>query len=577
MAFNKKATSSSFLQDYEILEENRFFDTFVQYIVLDKRKLDTRAILTRETVEKSPENMTRMDALIKAKDNNLVLADEIYINQVNSLALVYTVMPFLTDSQSSLRSLLNADVLTSSQKARIFQNLSSLIASLHELGVPHLELSPDSVYVENESTVYLKPYRIVPDIYIEESYYCSPEVLSGIPYYLQQFTSDCWSLGCIYAELFISLAPLFQAPSAQEKILKMFEVLGTPNFQEVEEYLTWENYLELKTLAKQSKEPIKHMIFSSVSGKEKDLVLGMLSFALSFAIDKRPEIKNVADFLYDEDEISQIKDFEEIPLQFEILEKKTTSAHSSFRITKEKEQSLLLESEPKKVIFKMPDAITDNVLYINLISAINMELFRYCTDEYFLIFSFDLDISNKAQKFTTGLIKAGLSAQINFNKEIPINTVDFKNKYRTNPLILQINLCLVNGNRRREDPLGVCEAYLGLLFSSQVLGNSESVVHGWYHMTSGQGVIGQLQLEIRSKLPFRQVENYKKSSLSSENLHGPDTQKSDISLIKGISQDLCNLTAQLREKTEFKQKQEEEDMNFNETLKQLKKLLLDKP
>ncbi|OMJ69650.1 hypothetical protein SteCoe_32565 [Stentor coeruleus] len=554
MAFRKNATSSSFLQDYEILEENRLLDTFVQYIVLDKRKHDTRAILTRETVDKSPENMARMDVLIKAKDNNLILASDICINQVNSLALVYTVTPFLTESQSSLRALLNSDALTLSQKTRIFQTLSSLVSSLHELGVPHLELSPDSVYVENESTIYLKPYRIVPDIYVEESYYCSPEVLSGIPYYLQQFTSDCWSLGCIYAELFISLTPLFQAPSAQEKILKMFEVLGTPNFQEVEEYLTWENYLELKTLAKQSKEPIKHVIFSSITGKEKDLVLGMLSFA----IDKRPEIKSIAGFLWDEDDVSQIKGFEEMPLQIEVPEKKTTSAHSSFRGIKEKEQSLVIGIDTKKVQLRMPDAIADNVLYVNVISAINMELFRYCTDEYFLTFSFDLDVLNKVQKFTTGLIKAGPSVQINFTKEIPINTLDFKSKYRTNPLILQINLCLVNGNRRREDPLGVCEAYLGLLFSSQALGNSESVVHGWYHMTSGQGVIGQLQLEVRSKLPFRQVENHQKFTLSSTNLNNPDTQESDISLIKGISQDLCNLTAQLKEKTEFKQKREEE-------------------
>ena len=41
--------------------------------------------------------------------------------------------------------------------------------------------------------------------------------------------SDMWSLGCVFAEMFISLTPLFQSVDNYERVLKYFEVIYTHN------------------------------------------------------------------------------------------------------------------------------------------------------------------------------------------------------------------------------------------------------------------------------------------------------------------------------------------------------------
>ena len=216
-------------------------------------------------------------------------------------------------------------------------------------------------------------------------------------------------------------------------------------------------------------------------------------------------------------------------------------------------------------------------MYISIQSAINLNLFKYCSEEYFLSFSFDLDISNVIQSSSVGPFKAGSSLQINYKKEFLINSEDFKKKYRTNPLIIKVTQSLINGEKKREDLLGVCEAYLGLLFSSAYSQNAlDSSVNGWYHITSGKGIIGQLQIEIKTKTPICQIETMTKSSCLDESFNN------ERSLIKGIVQDLGNLTAQLRERDDCKVKREQEyelfrENDFAETLKQLRKLLLDKP
>ncbi len=44
------------------------------------------------------------------------------------------------------------------------------------------------------------------------------EKLSG------DFSSDMWALGCVFAEMFISVTPLFQAVDINDKAIRFFEV-----------------------------------------------------------------------------------------------------------------------------------------------------------------------------------------------------------------------------------------------------------------------------------------------------------------------------------------------------------------
>lgn len=518
MSYRQHIKSSVLLlKPFEIIEENRLQDTFIEYFAYQIPDKTSQFLITRETIEKSAESIARIEALIKAKDLKLIFAKEIFLEQVNSMLLLYTISPI---SHFSLSDVVNT--LTPSQKLRIFQNLSQCISSIHDLGVPYLELSPESILIENKSIVYLKPFRISPEVYAEDFYYASPEVLSGIPYFLTQPAGDIWSLGCIYAELFISLTPLFQGPSPEEKLQRMFEVLGIPVFQDVEDFITWENYKEIKALAKQNSE--NSSLFSGLEDFEENILRAMLTFA----VEKRIDARGVTCFPWQNESVKEI-----------VSENK--SVQSKYSIFDKKIENF--PNEPR----------SDNTLTVAIISAINLELFKYCQDEYFLSFGYEIEVGNEVVFSSTGLIKASGALQINFVKEFAINSENFKKKYRTSPILIKVSQSLMSGKgncKKREDVLGVCEAYLGLLFSSS--GGNQNSVQGWYHIMSGKGVIGQLQLEIKTKTPISQVETVKRTQSY------VDVPYADRSLIKEITQDMGNLTAQLKERNEGKVKRDHE-------------------
>ena len=66
--------------------------------------------------------------------------------------------------------------------------------------------------------------------------YRAPELLLGMSEYSIQV--DIWSVGCIFAELFLK-RPLFKGETEIEEIIKIFSVLGTPNNE------TWPEFSSL--------------------------------------------------------------------------------------------------------------------------------------------------------------------------------------------------------------------------------------------------------------------------------------------------------------------------------------------
>jgi serine/threonine protein kinase len=532
----------SVLKDFEVLEENRVLDTFISYTVCSRLDRTSRFRLTRETVDKTPETLARAEALVKAKEIGILRATSVTVEHVNSMFMVYTLTPLEKDG-ISLHCLLLQDTLTNSQKGKIFKNLANTLCSLQELGTPYLELCPENVLIESKSIVYLKPFKIVPDVYNDDYFYASPELLSGISYFTTIFAEDVWSLGCIYAELFLSLTPLFQAPSIDEKLLKMFLVLGTPSFTDVESYMTWETYQELKTLASHNKENLHKMVFSGVTWREKDMILNMLSFS----VEKRCDVKTVAFFNWQDDE------------RLEVLEEKT-----SFLDERQK-TNWMIDRSFEPLFSANSDLCSDNTLQVTLKSAINLDLFKFCAEEYYLVFSYELDTGTAIQSVSTPVIKASVAVNIDFTREFSVNSNDLKRKYRTSPFVIRLSQCMVLGDKRREDSLGVCEAYLGLLFSS----NGDNTVQGWYNITSGRGILGQILIEVKTKAPLKKEDKDIRITMD------PPVNQDRI-LIKDITMNLGNLTSQLLSREDTNQKKEQDDLQFAETLKKLRKLLLDK-
>ena len=147
-----------------------------------------------------------------------------------------------TSACETLSVILKACNLIYAQRQTIFRNLVDAVLELERLGEPHLELSPSTILLETKFLVYVRPFSVGFKSQSDYYWYSAPEEL------LQEQASpvcDVWALGCIYAEMFVSLKPLFQGVSDTQKLTKMFEVLGVPEFGKVQEYMTEETYEEV--------------------------------------------------------------------------------------------------------------------------------------------------------------------------------------------------------------------------------------------------------------------------------------------------------------------------------------------
>jgi hypothetical protein len=96
---------------------------------------------------------------------------------------------YVNYQKSGLRSL--KDFLCSDEEItkdyelrnEIYYNLLNMVNQLHEMGVPHLSINPEKIWLKNNTRVYLLPY----DVHYEENndkyaiWYTAPEYLFNSP------------------------------------------------------------------------------------------------------------------------------------------------------------------------------------------------------------------------------------------------------------------------------------------------------------------------------------------------------------------------------------------------------------
>ncbi|CAD8178505.1 unnamed protein product [Paramecium octaurelia] len=105
---------------------------------------------------------------------------------------------------------------------------------LQAIGICHRDIKPQNILVNLETNVlkicdFGSAKRLVvgePNIaYICSRYYRAPELIFGATDYNTQI--DMWSIGCVIAEMVI-LEPIFPGESAQDQLLQIIKILGTP-------------------------------------------------------------------------------------------------------------------------------------------------------------------------------------------------------------------------------------------------------------------------------------------------------------------------------------------------------------
>jgi len=144
----------------------------------------------------------------------------------------------------TLRSAINIQVL----KSMTYQLLNGLLY-LHSTHVLHRDLKPANILITSGGVVKIGDLGLARLIYqplqplfagdkvVVTIWYRAPELLMGAKHYNKAV--DCWAVGCVLAEL-ASLRPIFKGeeakldskknvPFQKDQLLKIFEVLGTPD------------------------------------------------------------------------------------------------------------------------------------------------------------------------------------------------------------------------------------------------------------------------------------------------------------------------------------------------------------
>jgi serine/threonine protein kinase len=283
MSYRKYLTDSELiLRDYEIYKgtnysESKLDENLTIFKACLKHNISQQYYIRREIFEKSGANIARFEGLMKAFHSYIVFAQNIFLEEAGDYLVSFIIEPAPCPETPELLSiLLREGKLTLGQRRSYFKTLSETVERLHSFGVAHLELAPQNILVQDSSRIYVRAFPITlykrSDIY----WYSSPEELAGNIYLFQNFSSDIFAMGCICAEMFISLTPLFQAVGRAEKLMKMFDILGQPEYEDVEEYLTWDTYSEL--CSQTDREPIIHKLCDALSPDDKNLLISMLTF-----------------------------------------------------------------------------------------------------------------------------------------------------------------------------------------------------------------------------------------------------------------------------------------------------------
>ncbi|KAL7288171.1 hypothetical protein TKK_0017725 [Trichogramma kaykai] len=173
--------------------------------------------------------------LRKLQHPNIINCRETVIGNYNRD--LYMVMDYIEHDLQSLRNYLRDNNLEfrPSEVKCLLRQLLSAVAYLHDNRILHRDLKTQNLLLSHKGVLKIADLGIAEEYEFPiESYesqvvtlwYRAPElVLGGAPY---GTPIDLWSVGCIFAELFI-LKGLFRAIDEADLLRRIFLLLGTPN------------------------------------------------------------------------------------------------------------------------------------------------------------------------------------------------------------------------------------------------------------------------------------------------------------------------------------------------------------
>jgi len=209
---------------------NVIINTIMNISFDENPKIDKRLLLTIKLIE---ENKLLVENLWMEKimENNYTLylselTNSIYRNEYNLI---------------TLNNFENTTQNTYKENIKILISIVEKMLYFQAMDFSHLNVHPNNIYINTQNNnIYFGPPQLIKNYSYDVTYlwYSSPE-----SHYLEDEIwenntfgnyNDIWSLGCIICEMFFINFPIFQAYSPNEKILKIMQILGLPDYKDVD-------------------------------------------------------------------------------------------------------------------------------------------------------------------------------------------------------------------------------------------------------------------------------------------------------------------------------------------------------